>query len=88
MKFVLAYKDIAGATGVLSFDAEDINSALVGLKERVIEQTEWAEDITHKNGYPLVLVDESMVGYVLAENDGGVMGIAEAEELSKEATLD
>ena len=67
MKFVLAYKDIVGGTGVLDFEAADIEEALVGLKERVIAQSEWAEEATYRNGYPLVLVDESMTGYVLEE---------------------
>lgn len=67
MRFVLAYKDIAGATGSLTFDEANLASALVGLKERAMAKTEWADEATYKNAYPLVLVDESMTGHVLEE---------------------
>jgi len=81
MKFVIAYRDIVGSAASLTFEAGDINSALSGLKQRCIDAHNFVGDETsYRNAYPMVLVDESMVGYVLIENERGVMGIAETEE--------
>ena len=74
MKFVIAYRDIVGASASIAFDAESLQDALVGLKQRCIDAHNFAgEETSHRNAYPMVLVDESMVGHVLFEDAGGVM---------------
>lgn len=84
MRFVIAYRDIVGSPASLTFDAESIADALSGLKQRCIDKHSFVGETTsYRNAFPMVLVDESMAGYVLVEGDNGVMKIAEgAEEVS------
>lgn len=80
MKFVIAYRDIVGSPASLAFEAGDIGSALSGLRQRCIDAHNFVgEETSYRNAYPMVLVDESMVGYVLTENEGGIMVIAETD---------
>ena len=76
MKFVIAYRDIVGSPASLTFEASDITSALSGLKQRCIDAQNFvgdSDETPYRNAYPMVLVDESMVGHVLFEDAGGVM---------------
>ena len=80
MKFCLAYKDIAGSTGSLTFEAGDLATALIGLKDRAMAMTEWADEAEFRTAYPLVLVDESMVGHILEEFEEGQFRVQGGEE--------
>jgi len=74
MKFVIAYRDIVGSPASLTFEASDITSALSGLKQRCIDAHNFAgEETSHRNAYPMVLVDESMTGHVLFEDADGAI---------------
>jgi len=76
MKFVIAYRDIVGTPASITFDADSLQDALVGLKQRCIDATNFVGDpdeTSYRNAYPMVLVDESMVGHVLFEDAGGVI---------------
>jgi len=80
MKFVIAYRDIVGTAASITFDADSLQGALAGLKQRCIDAHNFTgEDTSYRNAHPMVLVDESMVGHVLFEDANGVMKIEEGQ---------
>ena len=78
MKFVIAYRDIVGSPQSITFEADSFGSSLIGLRQRCIDATTFvgdSDDTPYRNAYPMVLVDESMVGHVLFEDSVGEYGL-------------